>query len=78
MKQKKDPSPSTSTSRPGSGASTPSIRDQVDTFLDGVLPREESRGKDFENETSSSKVDISKAGLPTRPYFESSGPPREL
>jgi len=83
MKQKKDPSPSTSapTSKPNSGASTPQARDQeVDTFLNGVLPStDQSKEKAVEESgNGSSKIDISKAGLPSRPYFESNGPPREL
>ena len=85
MKQKKDapPSTSTSTSNPNSGASTPN-QEEVDTFLNGVLPNMSESKRVEENEnvgkgsTTTGKIDLSKAGLPVRPYFESIGPPREL
>lgn len=87
MKQKKDASPSTSTStstsNPNSGASTPNP-EEVDTFLNGVLPNMSESKRVDENEnggkgsTMTGKIDLSKAGLPVRPYFESIGPPREL
>lgn len=89
MKQKKDDSPSTSTStsNPNSGASTPN-QEEVDTFLNGVLPNmnmnmnESKRVEENENggkgSTTKGKIDLSKAGLPVRPFFESDGPPREL
>ena len=85
MKQKKDASPSTSTStsNPNSGASTPN-QEEVDTFLNGVLPNMSESKRVEENEnggkgsTTKGKIDLSKAGLPVRPFFESDGPPREL
>ena len=89
MKQKKDASPSTSTStstsNPNSGASTPN-QEEVVTFLNGVLPNmnmnESKRVEENENggkgSTTKGKIDLSKAGLPVRPFFESDGPPREL
>jgi hypothetical protein len=77
MKQKKDASPS------GSGASTPQPS-TADDFLNDLLPIDASAGPSTTSQgtvstkTGTKEIDSVKAGLPARPYFESTEPPREL
>ncbi|GAA5912005.1 RNA binding motif protein 18 [Sporobolomyces salmoneus] len=78
IKQKKDPS----SSNTPPAASTSS----ADHFLNDLLPSttttDDSSSTTTDQATTSStvtsKIDSAKAGLPTRPYFESNDPPREM
>ncbi|GAA5976360.1 hypothetical protein JCM5350_001432 [Sporobolomyces pararoseus] len=83
---KKDSAVSPSPS--GSGSSTPkptSSTTAADEFLNDLLPNptSESQASSTGTTTTTTKtknkeIDISKAGLPARPYFESNQPPREM
>ena len=82
---KKDSAVSPSPS--GSGSSTPkptSSTTGADEFLNDLLPnptsepQASSTGTRTTTTTKNKEIDISKAGLPARPYFESNQPPREM
>ncbi|GAA5960563.1 hypothetical protein JCM21900_002844 [Sporobolomyces salmonicolor] len=92
-KESPSPAPSSRSSTPVASTSrTLASEDKAGEWLDAVLPEggaatptnaqkgeEEDRSRPASRSAgTTSGIDRAKAGLPARPYFETSGPPREM